>query len=197
MMKSAKTSLVVESVDKAIKFYSERLGFDLVEVSVEKDGESFINYAQLKKGKAFLILRSPSIDELAEFSMIKRCSGRGAGMYVEMKKGIESFYARCQKKNLTIFAPLKAQPWGDQTFVIKDPFGLRLVFSQPITNFKPENPYNFCGMNVPSSHEERVRNQDTLMEDMIKWLRGFGILRRVSKKYAKDFLKHLNGPKKK
>jgi hypothetical protein len=82
MMKSCKPLFVVDSVENAVKFYSEKLGFDIVELAAKKeDGRCILEYAQLKKGKAFMGFRVPTTGELAEMSMIKHCAGRGAGVY--------------------------------------------------------------------------------------------------------------------
>ena len=189
-MKSGKPVFVVDSVDKAVKFYSEKLGFDIVELSSQQEnGSRFINYAQFKKGKCFISFRVPLVGELAEMSMIKHCPGRGAGVYIEMKKGLEKYLERCKKKGLTIVDQPKKQPWGDVTFSVKDPFGLRLTFAQPIEGEVDFDKMDFCGMKVA---QKPVGEQ---IEDMIGWLKGFGILRRVAKKYAKLWLKKVVGKK--
>lgn len=177
MVKSGKAVIVVDSVEKAVKFYTEKLAFDVVELAAGKEGEHFLNYAQLRKGKCFLILRVPAVEELAEFSMIKRCTGRGTGLYIELKKGIEEYLERCRKKNVIVVHDLQKQPWGEKTFVIKDPHGIRITIAQPIEGFVSPNPNDFCGLKVNGQG-------DAQLEEMIKWLKGFGILRRVSKKYS-------------
>lgn len=197
MMKSAKTIFVVESVDKAIKFYTEKLGFDVVDLSSEKENIHFLNYAELRKGKAYLIFRVPSIEELADFSMVKRCLSRGVGLHVEMKKGIEKYFSRCQKKNVPIISPLAPKVSGDLSFSARDPFGMRLVFVQPGKQVVNSNLYNFCGMDIPSDARERSQNEAEILEKMISWLKGFGILRRAGKKCAKTFLKRFKTKKKK
>jgi len=196
-MKSGKTVLVVDSVERAVKFYTEKLGFDVIGLMAEKEGEHYLDYAQLKKGKCFLMVRVPAVEELAEFSMIKRCTGRGAGMYIELKKGLDQYYERCKKKGVSILAEPKDYPWGARAFVTKDPFGLRLMFAEPIEGFRPAGKPDFCGMEIAVDGKGNVVSSPELIEDMIRWLRGFGILRRVSKKYAKAWLKEMGGKKSK
>jgi uncharacterized glyoxalase superfamily protein PhnB len=192
MMKSGKPVFVVEAVEDAVKFYSEKLGFDIVELSAKKDdGRCFVDYALLKKGKCFIGFRSPMMGELAEMSMIKHCAGRGAGIYVEMKKGFEKYLERCTKKGVTITDQPKKQPWGDVTFSIKDPFGFRVTFAQKIYEDQP--PVNeFCGMG-PVNKPQDTTQEAKVLEDMIGWLKGFGFLRRVAKKYSKLWLKRMFG----
>lgn len=84
MFKVGKTLLVVESVEKAVKFYTERLGFSLSDITLQRDGECYLSSADVKKGNVILTLRSPAIEELAEFGMVKRCSGRSAGVFVSL-----------------------------------------------------------------------------------------------------------------
>lgn len=195
MMKSCKPLFVVDSVEDAVKFYSEKLGFDIFELFVKKeDSRSLLEYALLKKGKCFIGFRVPSVGELAEMSMVKHCAGRGSGVYVEMKKGLEKYLRRCTKKGVNIIEQPKKQPWGDVTFSVKDPFGFRLTFAQPLEEGEWQPSRDFCGMGDverPQSEEQEAK----LIEDMITWLKGFGFLRRVSKKFSRLWLKKLYGKK--
>ncbi len=193
MMKSGKPLFVVDSVEDAVKFYSEKLGFDIFDISAKKeDGRCFLEFALLKKGKCFIGFRTPSISELAEMSMLKHCAGRGAGVFVEMKKGLEKYLGRCNKKGVNIVDQPKKQPWGYVTFSIKDPFGLRIQFGQQLEESEWVRSNEFCGMgpvSKPANTEEEAR----IMERMISWLKGFGLLRRVSKKFSRLWLKNTFG----
>ena len=189
MMKSGKPMLVVDSVEKSVKFYTEKLGFDVVDLHVEKAESQFLSYAEIKKGKCFIVLRTPSIEELAEFSMIKRLNLRGAGIVCDMKKGIDQYFQRCKKKGVTIISELKDQEWGVRSFVIRDLFGFKIIFEQKIANFKPKQRPTFAGFTVPLDNAGKPSNAVATIEDMIRWIRGFGLLRRVGKKYSKVWLK--------
>ncbi len=197
-MKSGKPLFIVESVEAAVKFYTEKLGFDLFELAVKPENKNQAMYAQLRKGKCFIIFRAPHIGELAELSMIKACSGRGSGVYVEMKKGLDKFFDRCQKRGVTIVTQLKKQPWGVVSFMAKDPFGFRLTFSQPLEEGPSEEVIrDFCGMRIDDDLlQEGIVQGSRLVETMITWLKGFGILRRVSKKYSKVWYKRFMAYKK-
>ncbi len=181
--------LVVDSVEKSVKFYTEKLGFDVVDLHVEKAESQFLSYAEIKKGKCFIVLRTPSIEELAEFSMIKRLNLRGAGIVCDMKKGIDQYFQRCKKKGVTIISELKDQEWGIRSFVIRDLFGFKIIFEQKIANFKPKQRPTFAGFTVPLDNGGKPSNAVATIEDMIRWIRGFGLLRRVGKKYSKVWLK--------
>lgn len=194
-MKSGKPLFVVESVEDAVKFYTEKLGFDIFELSTKKDdGRCFVDYASLKKGKCFVGFRTPLVGELAEISMVKHCAGRGAGVYVEMKKGLEKYLERCNKKGVSVVEQPRKQPWGHVTFSIKDPFGFKVTFAQPLEEgeWRPSN--EFCGMG-PVEKPTSTDMETKTMETMISWLKGFGFLRRVGKKYSRLWLKKVFGKK--
>ena len=190
MMKSSKTVLIVDSIEKAVKFYTEKLAFDIVELLENKEAEKqSLQYAHLRKGKCFIIFRLPQVEELAEFSFIKRCTSRCVGVYIEMKKNIEKYYERCEKKGIQVLEELKDQPWGHRTFSIRDPFGVKLTFAEPIEGFV-ERPTSFLGMSISKTDPSgQPKTGATILEEMVKWLKKFGILRRAAKKYSKLWLK--------
>ncbi len=190
MMKLGTTVLVVDSVEKAVKFYTEKLAFDIVEMLPNKEeGNRTLSYANIRKGKCFIIFRTPHVEEMAEFSFIKRCTSRCVGIYIEMKKGLEKYFVRCNKKEVQILEELKDQPWGHKTFSIRDPFGVKLTFAQAIEGFV-EKAENFAGLSVSKTDASgQAKTNEQLQEEMIKYLKGFGILRRAAKKYSKLWLK--------
>ncbi len=182
MMKYGKTVLVVDAVEEAVKFYSDKLAFDIVELE-STEGNRSLTYAELRKGKSYILFRIPKVDELVEFSQVKYCMSRGAGLYSEMKKGLDKFYERCRSKGVQILEEPKDQPWGHRTFRAKDPFGFHLVFAQEIPNFKNPTSNDFCGLNVDPARG------DAVVESMVGHLKNFGLSRRAAKKYAKLWLK--------
>jgi uncharacterized glyoxalase superfamily protein PhnB len=196
MMKSSELVLLVESVEEAVKFYAEKLAFDIVDLQESKEGGTTLTSARLRKGKCFIRLRLPQVEELAEFSFIKRCSSRCAGLYVEMKKGIERFYERCQKKGVKIVSELKDQRDGVKLFALRDPYGIRISFAQPLQGFKEPMPTTFLGspIKLNDSLGKSLKDNDVI-DDMVGRLKDFGILRRSAKKYAKLYLKEFKGTK--
>ncbi|MBD3231130.1 hypothetical protein GF322_00555 [Candidatus Dependentiae bacterium] len=192
MIKSSKTSIIVDSVEMAVKFYTEKLAFDISELVTNKDDKK-IDYALLRKGKCFIIFKKPKVEELAEFSFIKRCASRCVGVVAEMKKGIEKYYIKCSKKNITIIDELKDYPnCGYKMFSLKDPFGIKLTFTQPIPGFTKKYE-EFAGMKISTTDESgQPKTEAKLLNEMIKHLKTFGILRRAAKKYAKLWLKNKN-----
>ncbi len=189
MIKSGKPILVVESVEKCLKFYTEKLGFDLVHLYVEKAESQYVSLAEVKKGKCFIVFRTPFIEELAEFSMMKRLNFRGTGIVMDFKKGIDQYHEKCKKKGINIINEIKDHEWGVRSFVIRDPFGFKIVVEQEISGFKPKQRESFAGMTIPLDVSGKPSNATATIEDMIRWIRGFGLLRRVGKKYSKLWLK--------
>ncbi|MFA6527904.1 MAG: VOC family protein [Candidatus Babeliales bacterium] len=197
MMKSSEVVLLVESVEDAVKFYAEKLAFDIVDLQESKEGGNTLTSARLRKGKCFVRLRLPHVEELAEFSFIKRCASRCTGLYVEMKKGIERFHERCQKKGVKIVTELKDQTEdGLKLFAIRDPYGIRITFAQPVESFKAPVPTALLGttLKLTDPSGKPLKDND-VVDEMVNRLKDFGILRRSAKKYAKLYLKRVRGAK--
>ena len=196
MMKSSEVVLLVESVEEAVKFYAEKLAFDIVDIQESKEGGNTLTSARLRKGKCFIRLRLPQVEELAEFSFIKRCASRCVGLYVEMKKGIERFYERCQKKGVKIIVELKDQGEGLKFFAIRDPYGIRIAFAQAIEGFKAPTATTLLGspLKLIDASGKTLKDNE-IIDTMVGHLKDFGILRRSAKKYAKLHLKSVRGGK--
>lgn len=188
MMKTGELILIVDSVEEGIKFYTEKLGFDVTCLQEGNEGEKHLVYAHLRKGKSGLSLRTPLVEELAAFSFIKRCANRCTGFYVEMKKGIDKFYQKCIKKDLKIATELKDTDWGYKTFSIRDPFGTILVFGEPLKSAKTApNKLELFGMSIEKDTAKSKNNPEinAQVEKMVNYLKQFGLSRRASKKFAK------------
>jgi uncharacterized glyoxalase superfamily protein PhnB len=186
MMKSSELLLIVDSVEEAVKFYTEKLAFDIASLEASKENPHTLAAAHLRKGKCFISFKTPQVEELAEFSFIKRCASRCIGLRAEMKKGIEKYFQRCQKKGLKVVTELKESD-GVKSFAIRDPFGVKLIFLQP-SEGKMRVSSDFAGKPV----DVRGRKETDVVNEMVEHLRTFGILRRAAKKYAKLKIKQLS-----
>ncbi|KKQ33377.1 MAG: hypothetical protein US49_C0001G0057 [candidate division TM6 bacterium GW2011_GWF2_37_49] len=187
-MKSGELVLIIDSVEEGVKFYTEKLGFDLSSLKEGMEGEKHLVYAHLRKGKCGISLRTPQVEELAAFSFIKRCANRCTGFFVEMKKGIEKYYQKCLKKDLKIATELKTTDWGYKTFSIRDPFGTIISFGEPIKQstaplFKLEK----FGMIIDREmiNAKNTTDINAQIENSVGYLKQFGISRRAGKKFAK------------
>ena len=192
-MKSSELVIIVDSVEEAVKFYTEKLAFDLVDAQASKENRNSLLSAHIRKGKCFITFRTPYVEELAEFSFIKRCASRCIGLYIEMKKGLDRYFARCRKKGLNVLSEPKDTPDGYRNFTIRDPFGIKLIFAQPREGVVIKPNADFVGMNI--NLHSGAKEAD-LIADMIYHLKGMGILRRAGKKFAKLKIKQLQSKKK-
>lgn len=191
MMKSSELLVVVDSVEEAVKFYTEKLAFDVIDARQSADNPNLLGHAQLKKGKCHIIFRQPTVEELAEFSFIKRCASRCVGLYMEMKKGLDRYYQRCSKKGVKILAEPRVVD-GVKTFSMKDPFGVRLVIAEVPGKLARKPSLDFLGLKLSERDVfEKARKESDILADMIDQLKSYGILRRAGKKYAKLYLKQL------
>lgn len=187
-MKSGELVLIIDSVEEGVKFYTEKLGFDLTDLKEGSEGEKHLVYAHLRKGKCGISLRTPCVEELAAFSFIKRCANRCTGFFIEMKKGIEKYYQKCIKKDLKVAVELKSTVWGYKIFSIRDPFGTILTFGEPIKQSgTPPLKFEEFGMNIDREMVKAKKNADinAQIEKSVGYLKQFGISRRASKKFAK------------
>lgn len=193
MFKSGKPVIIVDSVERAVKFYTEKLLFDVVDLKADREGELHLSYAELRKGKCYMIVRLPAVAELAEFSMVRRCSGRSVGIFIEIKKNIDRFHDRCRKKGVPISTPLSGEV-GNRSFVVKDQFGIFFLFSEASSPIAAEfNPATFVGFDMKG---QVLAPKAQAPDELIKWLRGFSITRRVAKKFIKVWAKRAEALRK-
>ena len=182
-MKPGELVIVVDTVEEAVKFYTEKLAFDIVELQQDEENKRQVAFARLKKGKCFIVFRKPQVEELAEFSFIKRCASRSICLHVEMKNGVDKYFERCKKKGL--------DPKGSSlSFSLRDPFGIKLIFCKTPEKAAPKLSLDFFGLPIKKS-DVGPQTEASLLNKMSAQLKNFGILRRSSKKYAKLVLKGL------
>jgi uncharacterized glyoxalase superfamily protein PhnB len=193
MMRSGELVVVVESVREAVKFYTEKLSFDVVHLETQEDrGDHAIIAARVRKGKCFIHFRTATIDELAEFSVIKRCASRCVSLQVELKKGLDKYFAKCGKKGVLISSEIK-ETAGVRSFSVRDPFGVKIQFVQEDAAFKQPAATNFLGLPFRTHELSQTAAQNTYMDEMVSKLKKVGVLRRAGKKYARQWLKsHLD-----
>lgn len=192
MMKSSELVLIVETVEEGVKFYTEKLGFDIVDLQESSENGRHLISARIHKGKCSIILRTPLVEELAAFSFIERCVSRCTGLYIEMKKGLEKYYQRCIKRGIKIVGELKKTEHGNMAFSIRDPFGTTLIFAEPCVKGIPQK-FEILGMSIDKDALKSKNSAyiKTTSDQIISTLKEFGILRRASKKFAKAKLKEL------
>lgn len=194
-MKSGELVVVVESVRDAVKFYTEKLSFDVVQLETQEDrGDHGIVAARLRKGKCFVHFRMATIEELADFSVIKRCSSRCVLLQVELKKGIDKYFTKCLKKGVVVSTEIKDLPHlGTRSFIVRDPFGVKLQVIQVDPTFKQPAATSFLSLPFRKQDLVQTAAQNAYMEEMVSKLKKVGVLRRAGKKYARLWVKQQLG----
>ncbi|MFH1831239.1 MAG: VOC family protein [bacterium] len=193
MMRTGELVVVVDSVEEAVKFYTEKLGFDIVELVEDQTDPRTLGFAQLRKSKCGVVFRKPLVEEFAEFSFIKRCLSRCVGLSLEVNKGIEKLFTRCSKKGIDIVHALADDPKRKiKFFTVKDPFGIKLEFMQALEGASSKPSLNFHGLYINEQDLKKLsETEEVLVDKMVDVLKKFGILRRAAKKHAKIHLKRL------
>ena len=186
MIKHKTTTVLVDSVVDAVRFYTQQMFFDIIELRVSGRDRARLGYAHLRKGKCTIVFREPSIDESPEFSQIKHCLGRGVVLRIEVASNIERWYERCCTKDVKILKVLQSGIDG-LFFVCKDPFGLRLMFYQ-------ETPQEKIVVQDIAQQVYGTTSvaHDMLVEVLVQKLHGYGVPRRAAKKYGRRALRALS-----
>lgn len=192
MFKKSKYFVVVDSVESAIKFYAEKLLFLVVDVGMMPGANSYVNYAELRRGKCQIIVRTPVVTELAEFSMVRRLNNRSCGIFLEIKQDIDHFYDACRKKKLNVISEINRHPSGYAYFQILDPFGSRIYFYQTDPNAQAKRKMfdvsEFCGFKMNPLLWEELK-KGSIPQVLIDHLKQLGMSRRVAKRFVKNWFK--------
>jgi len=119
---NAAPQFLVTSLDDALAFYENRLGFDREFVY-----EDF--YASVSRGGATIHLKcAPKLDQ----ERTHRKLGEHLDAYLPVS-GIEELHDEFVRRGAPILKPLGERPWGARDFYIEDPDGYILCFSEPVS----------------------------------------------------------------
>lgn len=117
--------LFVADIKTSCDFFTQKLGFSIVFVYGEPPF-----YAQVKRDSGLLNLKqmdAPVIDP----QLRDREALLSSDMGVNTAEEIKALYLEFQAAGATFFQPLRAEPWGARTFIVKDPDGNLLLFAGP------------------------------------------------------------------
>lgn len=182
MIKQKECVVLVSSVQEVIKFYTEKLAFDIVDIEV--NGEEDLQAVHLRKGKCFLTFRRPTIQESVEFSFIKGCPSRCLTVSIEVTKDLDKILQRYEKKGVSVVNKVEDANVL-LSFTIKDPFGLRLHFFQ-------EPPATHAASFLEKTLTKPAKGkatQERFLNTAVERLQSYGIVRRAAKKFCKAQLK--------
>jgi uncharacterized glyoxalase superfamily protein PhnB len=119
-IKSAAPQLLVERLEDSLAYYRERLGF-----SCDFVYEGF--YAGVSRDGAVIHLKCAPKGSAAERAPRRAEEHLDAFLAVS---GIEDLHAELAGRGARITQPLQQQPWGTREFLVEDPDGHVLCFSE-------------------------------------------------------------------
>lgn len=122
---SIEAQLFVADIARSCAFFTEKLGFAVVFTYGEPPF-----YGQVKRDVALINLRMVCepvyVGDIREREDLLGCS-----MTVESAAEIKRLYLQYQEAGVSFHQPLKQEPWGARTFIVRDPDGNLLLFAGP------------------------------------------------------------------
>jgi catechol 2,3-dioxygenase-like lactoylglutathione lyase family enzyme len=124
-LSAIEAQLFVADIKAACAFYTGKLGF---EVAFTWGEPPF--YGQVKRDAARLNLRMVCEPVFAG-DIREREELLSASMTVDSAAEIKKLFLHYQASGVGFFRPLRQEPWGARTFIVRDPDGNLLLFSGP------------------------------------------------------------------
>jgi uncharacterized glyoxalase superfamily protein PhnB len=110
--------LTVRDADKALEFYKNALGAEILGVARTPDGK--VMHASLRIGDSMLMLN----DEFPEMGGLSPLSVGGTGVTIHIyTDNVDEAFNRAVAAGAQVKMPLMDQFWGDRYGMIADPFG--------------------------------------------------------------------------
>ena len=126
-LNAAEPNLFIADFEAPCAFYTDKLGFEIVFTYGEPPF-----YGQVRRGQALLnlrlIRRAVFVDDIREREELL-----AASMTVGSAAEIRTLFAEFQAAGVEFFRPLKQEPWGARTFIVRDPDGNLLLFAGTAT----------------------------------------------------------------
>ena len=122
---SVEAELFVADIKASCAFFTEKLGFSTVFTYGEPPF-----YGQVKRDVARLNLRMVC-EPVFVGDIREREDLLAASMTVASAAEIKQLFLQYQEAGVDFFQPLKQEPWGARTFIVRDPDGNLLLFAGP------------------------------------------------------------------
>ena len=119
--------LFVADIKSSCDFFTSKLGFTVVFCYGEPPF-----YGQVKRDSVRLNLRLVC-EPVFVGDIREREQLLAASMTVDSAAEIRQLFLDYQSAGVDIFQPLKQEPWGARTFIVRDPDGNLLLFAGPAT----------------------------------------------------------------
>lgn len=126
-MRLFQVSLIVRDYDEAIRFYVERLGFELLEDTALTDTKRWVRVAPPNSNAVCLLLARAANDE--QIKSVGSQTGGRVFLFFETDD-IQHAIARCERNGVPIIQPLRDETYG-KVIVIADLYGNKIDIIQP------------------------------------------------------------------
>ena len=118
---------IVKNVPAALRFYRDRLGFD---ITFQGPSEDDIFFGIVQRGAAMIILKDVGVDPMPNYTRdIKKGIARWDA-YLQVLDP-DAMAAEFSLRNVEFFQPLKDDDDGLRGFEVKDADGYMLFFGRP------------------------------------------------------------------
>jgi len=123
----AEAQLFTADIEASCAFFTAKLGFTVVFTYGDPPF-----YGQVRRGNARLNLRLVC-EPVFVGDIREREQLLAAALTLESAAALRDLYLQYQAAGVAFQQPLKQEPWGARTFVVRDPDGNLLLFSAPGT----------------------------------------------------------------
>jgi PhnB protein len=125
--------LTVRDADKALEFYKNALGAEILNVARMPDGK--VMHAGLRIGDSMLMLN----DEFSEMGGLSPLSVGGTGVTIHIyTEDVDAAFDRALSAGAKVAMPLMDQFWGDRYGIVTDPFGHKWSIATHVKDMSPE-----------------------------------------------------------
>ncbi len=125
--------LTVRDADKALEFYKNALGAEVLHVARMPNGK--VMHAALQIGDSMLMLN----DEAPEFGALSPLSTGGTGVTIHIyTDNVDAAFNRAVSAGAEVKMPLMDQFWGDRYGIVADPFGHKWSLAAHVKDMSPE-----------------------------------------------------------
>jgi PhnB protein len=125
--------LTVRDADKALEFYKDALGAEVLQVARMPDGK--VMHAGLRIGDSMLMLN----EESPEYGALSPLSTGGTGVTIHIyTEDVDAAFNRAVSAGAQVKMPLMDQFWGDRYGMVADPFGHKWSIAAHTKDMSPE-----------------------------------------------------------
>jgi uncharacterized glyoxalase superfamily protein PhnB len=125
--------LTVRDADKALEFYKNALGAEILHVARMPNGK--VIHAGLRIGDSMLMLN----EESPEYGALSPLSTGGTGVTIHIyTEDVDAAFKRAVSAGAQVKMPLMDQFWGDRYGMVADPFGHKWSIAAHTKDMSPD-----------------------------------------------------------